>query len=137
MSLEYIRKNYQVPASRGQRITFFGGDDIDFGTIVGSTRATAHLRVRLDNDPTRIHSLHPTWKVHYGDLSGLIGVRELSGRDVVGIPTDQLSADAIEEILLGYDIGSDHTVIDFADAAQGILEYLLSSVVTQGAEVTS
>ncbi|QTR98383.1 hypothetical protein J6K27_003511 [Rhodococcus qingshengii] len=93
--------------------------------------------MRLDNDPTRIHSLHPTWKVHYGDLSGAIGVRELSGRDVVGIPMDQLSADAIEEILLGYDIGSDHTVIDFADAAQGILEYLLSSVVTQGAEVTS
>lgn len=56
MSMEWIRRNYGVPAKRGGRVRFFGM----LGTI---TSASHHLRVHLD-DGRRV-LLHPTWRVEY------------------------------------------------------------------------
>lgn len=56
MSMEWIRRNYGVPAKRGGRVRFSGVA----GTI---TSASHHLRVRLD-DGRRV-LLHPTWRVEY------------------------------------------------------------------------
>ena len=56
MSMEWIRRNYHVPAKRGGRVRFFGVE----GTII---KATHYLYVRMD-DGRRI-LLHPTWKVEY------------------------------------------------------------------------
>lgn len=56
MSMEWVRRNYAVPAKRGGRVRFFGVE----GTI---TSATHYLRVRMDDG--RKVLLHPTWKVHY------------------------------------------------------------------------
>ena len=54
--MEWVRRNYGVPAKRGGRILFNGVG----GRILS---ATHHLRVRLDTGE-RVH-LHPTWKVEY------------------------------------------------------------------------
>jgi hypothetical protein len=56
VSMEWIRRNYGVPAKRGGRVRFFG----DEGTIAS---ATHYLRVRMD-DGRRV-LLHPTWRVEY------------------------------------------------------------------------
>lgn len=56
MSMEWVRRNYGVPARRGGRVKFFGVE----GVI---TSATHYLRVRMD-DGRRV-LLHPTWKVEY------------------------------------------------------------------------
>ncbi|SEN89563.1 hypothetical protein [Nonomuraea pusilla] len=63
-SADHVRRYYQVPAKRGARIKFRGQD----GTIVGFQGAG--LRVRLDDDPKRIHSCHPTWRIDYLDGRG-------------------------------------------------------------------
>ncbi|MBM4469875.1 hypothetical protein GS502_11175 [Rhodococcus hoagii] len=63
MSLVYIRTAYQVPAKRGRRIRYTGDTAPRTGTIVAA--AGQYLRVRFDDEPKRIHSLHPTWKVEY------------------------------------------------------------------------
>ena len=57
MSMEYIRKTYNVPAKRGMRIRFCGR----YGVIVGSLGA--RLRARVDG--MGIVSLHPTWEMLY------------------------------------------------------------------------
>ena len=54
--MDWVRRNYGVPARRGGRIRFFGTE----GTI---TSATQYLRVRMD-DGRRV-LLHPTWEVTY------------------------------------------------------------------------
>jgi len=71
MSMQYIRDYYKVPAKRGARIHWTGGDTflspaikdghVD-GTIVASKGQ--YIRVRFDGCK-RIHTLHPTWKVEY------------------------------------------------------------------------
>lgn len=62
--MHYIRKRYGVPAKRGARIRFTPSrNESSEGTIVGS-RGT-YLRVRFDNDPKHIATLHPTWEVTY------------------------------------------------------------------------
>jgi len=65
MSMKYIRDHYGVPAKRGMRICFSGGQDGQgrHGTIVGAMRQ--YLRVRFDLYPTVVRNLHPTWEVEY------------------------------------------------------------------------
>jgi len=63
-ALAYIRGHYKVPARRGQRILYGGGEHGDeFGTITGGHGP--HLIVRLDSDPGTKVILHPTWAVEY------------------------------------------------------------------------
>ena len=71
MSMDYIRNAYGVPARRGARLLFIGGnpdpesDDkvkTQSGTIVGSRGQ--YLRVRMDGE-SRIRTLHPTWRIEY------------------------------------------------------------------------
>ena len=61
MSMEYIRKAYQVPAFRGQKVSFRGQE----GQIIGSRNA--YLRVRLASG--RVVTLHPTWELSYGNTA--------------------------------------------------------------------
>lgn len=63
MSLEYIRKTYQVPAHRGCRVRFCPCEGINrLGFVVG---ARGHyIRVRFA-DMRRTVVLHPTWAVEY------------------------------------------------------------------------
>ena len=57
MSMEYIRKTYNVPAKRGGRIRFQGRD----GIIVG----TRDARLRAHFDGIGTVALHPTWEIEY------------------------------------------------------------------------
>ena len=57
MSMDYIRKTYNVPAKRGGRIRFQGRA----GVIVGAR--DARLRARFDGIGTV--ALHPTWEIEY------------------------------------------------------------------------
>lgn len=63
MSLEYIRKFYGVPATRGAKVRYkssqFGFKE---GTIVGSR--DAYVLVRLDGHK-KSRSFHPTWNIEY------------------------------------------------------------------------
>lgn len=61
-SAEYIRTYYQVPARRGTRVRYRGGQIPQEGTIVGFR--DAYLRVRLDGE-REIRSYHPTWRIDY------------------------------------------------------------------------
>lgn len=69
--MDYIRRTYGVPARRGLRFLFIGGnpdpesDDkvkTRAGTIVGSRGQ--YLRVRMDGE-AHIRTLHPTWRIEY------------------------------------------------------------------------
>jgi hypothetical protein len=62
MSMEWIRKNYRVPARRGARVEYSGCGKRELGTIT-SARGS-HLNIRLDGYR---HSapFHPTWKLRY------------------------------------------------------------------------
>lgn len=62
MSMQSIRDRYGVPAKRGARIIYDGGDH---ATITGSSRTAEHLMVRFDDDPGRTYPIHPTWRVEY------------------------------------------------------------------------
>src|SRR6266404_763357 len=62
MSMDYIRKTYDVPAKRGGRIKYTNGGTF-YGTIASAKGG--YLRVRWDEDGQRLVSLHPTWCVEY------------------------------------------------------------------------
>lgn len=63
MSLDYIRKAYNVPAKRGVRVEYLASDgDLMDGTITGSKEAL--LRVRLDG-AKRSGIYHPTYALKY------------------------------------------------------------------------
>ena len=59
---QYIRERYQVPARRGVRVIYRGGQVPQEGTIVGFR--DGHLRIRLDGE-REIRSYHPTWRIEY------------------------------------------------------------------------
>ena len=62
MSMEWVRKNYGVPAKRGGRIEYTGDGKKEPGTI--RTASGAYLMIQLDGAK---HTLpfHPTWKLRY------------------------------------------------------------------------
>ena len=65
MSMDYIRRTYNVPAWRGARVQYDGvtlGQPPLLGTVTGSKGAL--LRVRFDGE-RRTHILHPTWALVY------------------------------------------------------------------------
>lgn len=66
MSMDYIRKTYDVPAKRGGRVeyTTSHGSKVTKGTITGARGG--HLYIKLDGWN---HSLrfHPTWNLKYLD----------------------------------------------------------------------
>jgi hypothetical protein len=65
VSLSYVRNYYRVPAYRGDRIEYDGGDPHDgpqLGTITGAK--DGRIRVRFDGQKRPV-SLHPTWHVTY------------------------------------------------------------------------
>lgn len=63
MSLDYIRKTYNVPAEIGRAVTCSGQS----GVIVGHNGP--HIEVLLDKDkPGNTGFYHPTWEVVYGDM---------------------------------------------------------------------
>ena len=59
---QYIRATYRVPADIGRRVEVDGRA----GVIAGHRRA--YIYVRFDDDPSSLHSCHPTWRVTYGDM---------------------------------------------------------------------
>lgn len=64
MSVDYIRRYYDVPAKLGGRVRYTGGRHPMDGTIAGAEGA--HLMIRLDGQQ---HAMpyHPTWKIEYLD----------------------------------------------------------------------
>lgn len=64
MSLDWIRKNYDVPAKRGGRVEYTGEGRPELGTICEAQGA--HLSIRLDGKKHTL-AFHPTWKLRYLD----------------------------------------------------------------------
>jgi hypothetical protein len=64
MSMDYIRRTYNVPAKRGGRVQFTAAYDALKGTIVSSRGPW--IRVRWD-ETGRVQTLHPTWQIVYLD----------------------------------------------------------------------
>lgn len=67
MSMEWVRKNYHVPAKRGGRVEYTG---CKTGPRLGTITASAGHRIliRLDGDrDTGIY--HPTWELRYLDAA--------------------------------------------------------------------
>lgn len=62
MSMKFILFHYDVPAKRGGRVRYSGGDKVREGTI--KSAKGAHLMVRLDGDVSAL-KLHPTWMIEY------------------------------------------------------------------------
>lgn len=63
MSMEYIRKTYNVPAKRGGRILYTGDKgEKRYGTIVGAIGQ--YLSIRLDGEKVPQY-YHPTWELTY------------------------------------------------------------------------
>lgn len=68
-NMQYIRDTYGVPAKRGARVEYTGGQEPRLGTITGT--GGCGVLIRLDGDK---HSLpyHPTWELRY--LTPNVGV---------------------------------------------------------------
>lgn len=63
MSMDQLRKAYDVPAKRGGRIEFTDTNGSVWRGIIRSER-NARLRVTLDG-LREISILHPTWNIKY------------------------------------------------------------------------
>ena len=63
--MEWVRKTYGVPATRGGRVEYAGDGRAELGTIISAT-TSGYLKVELDSHPRAI-KLHPTWKLRYLD----------------------------------------------------------------------
>lgn len=61
MSLDYIRRIYNVPAYRGGRVRYTG-DGEQYGTICSASGG--HINIRLDGRKFS-QPFHPTWKLEY------------------------------------------------------------------------
>ena len=62
MSIEYIRRTYDVDARVGGRVIYRGGAEPMQGTITGTS--SGHLLIRLDGQK-HSNPYHPTWKLEY------------------------------------------------------------------------
>lgn len=61
MTLEAIRRRYNVPAKQGRMLLFQGERHI----ITGSERGTLRLRIRSASGG-KPFPVHPTWEMDYG-----------------------------------------------------------------------
>lgn len=66
MGLSQISQQYSVPAKRGRRVLYSGGDRPKLGTICGASGAS--LTIRLDGE-TVSRRYHPTWNILYLDAA--------------------------------------------------------------------
>lgn len=65
MSMEWVRKNYGVPAKRGGRVEYTGDrSGARLGTITASVGP--RIRIKLDGDDVAL-IYHPTWEIRYLD----------------------------------------------------------------------
>ena len=62
MSMERIRKLYNVPAKRGGRVAYRGDGFMHLGTI--RSAKGLHLRIKLDMEKIT-YLFHPTWELEY------------------------------------------------------------------------
>lgn len=62
MSMSLVRKSYGVPAKRGGRVIYLGGERPEHGTICGARGV--YLKIRMDGD-THSGPYHPTWMLEY------------------------------------------------------------------------
>lgn len=62
MSMEWIRKNYNVPAKRGMRIEYSGGRNPEYGVV--RSASGGYLKIQLDGYKHTL-TFHPTWKLRY------------------------------------------------------------------------
>lgn len=67
MSMHHIRKYYRVPAKRGARVKFTWRTPGRLGTVVGS--CDQYLRVRFDDSPKRVETVHATWELEFMEVS--------------------------------------------------------------------
>ncbi len=58
----WIRLSYGVPAKRGRRVEYSGGEQIRLGTIKSARGGC--LNIMLDGD-NYTQSFHPTWMLRY------------------------------------------------------------------------
>lgn len=63
MSMESIRKRYNVPAKRGMRVEYSEGRELLLGTITSARND--RLNVRLDKYPNEPMPFHPTCGIRY------------------------------------------------------------------------
>lgn len=62
MSLAWVRKNYGVPAKRGARVIYSGGET----AVPGTVRSARYGKVYIQLDGTsQSRPFHPTWKLSY------------------------------------------------------------------------
>ncbi len=61
--MQHIRDYYGVPAKRGARVKYTWRTPGRLGTVVGSR--AQYLRVRFDDTPDRIFTLHATWELEF------------------------------------------------------------------------
>lgn len=67
MSLDWIRRNYIVPARRGARIAYEGGIGAPrYGTVVGARQQ--YLKILMDGD-RKPGLYHPTWSIRFLDAT--------------------------------------------------------------------
>ena len=67
MSMEYIRRTYGVPATRGGRVIYTDANGKAWPGVITAARS-GRLLVRLDDNLTSSRArakLHPTWQVEY------------------------------------------------------------------------
>ena len=62
MSLEYIRKQYKVPAKKNVKIRYTGMEKPILGRIIGAKGE--RIKIKL-NDTNQIGLFHPTWEMEY------------------------------------------------------------------------
>lgn len=62
MTLDWIRKNYRVPAKRGGRVEYTGNGRPELGTICGANGS--RLSIRLDG-VRHAMPFHPRWRLRY------------------------------------------------------------------------
>jgi len=79
VSIEWIRRNYGVPAKCGGRVEYTGETKPQLGTICGANGG--HLSIRLDGIGHTM-PFHPTWELRYLDDPDPKSVQPISDDDI-------------------------------------------------------
>ena len=61
-AIQRISERYSIPAKRGGRVRYTGGESVKTGTITSAR--DGYLRIRLDGE-NQPRSYHPTWELEY------------------------------------------------------------------------